>query len=122
MRISKRLLYGLFISVLLIAVCSPILFAGWAAIPGTIGKSTIISATDTAGEVIINRRHVTLVNDGPDEFYFLVNTDTDATTSNSYLSSGESITMDSNLNGLIFNIQYICDTGETASVRYWGWD
>ena len=117
----KKVPVGLLILCSLILISS-LAIAAYTGIPGRIGLSATISATDTATELVISRRHFKLKNDGTDEFYFVLNTDVDATTSNSFLNSGEGIVFDSDEYGEIYNIQYICDTGETASVRYWAWD
>lgn len=107
---------------LVLMLVTPIVFAAYTGNPGKLGKSEILSATQTAAEYTVARRHLILVNRGADEVYFVINSSAAATTSNSYLNSGESIVLDASENGEINNLRYICAAAETASVMVIAFD
>lgn len=79
-----------------------------------------ISATATSSETKLCAKHLALINDGPDEVYIRLNrTGESATTSDFYLAADEFFVLDSDQE--FKDIQAVCDTAETASVRYVNW-
>lgn len=104
----------------LLLFASTLAFAGYSRTPGRQGVSGQISATQVAAVTVVDRTHVYILNQGTDEVYLNVHTDTAPTTSSAYLDSGEGIQIDSDTG--IQNIRTICAAAETATVIYIAWD
>lgn len=81
-----------------------------------------LSSTATAANISLNHSNVYIENDGSDEVYINLNDTAVADTSDFYLSSGEFVTIRSSENRKIHKLGYVCDTAETATVRYLAWD
>jgi hypothetical protein len=77
-----------------------------------------ISCSDSNTETKLSGSHMILVNDGADEVYITLQNRV-ATTSDFELQSGEAIAIDSDAE--FEEINCICDTAETASVRLLQW-
>ena len=86
-----------------------------------------LSATDAKQIVDFKKcKHLFIINDGPNSAFLALAQDTPAGTEvdvNDFeLKAGEHMGLDSEISDYGF-IQgmFICDTGETASIRYLGW-
>jgi hypothetical protein len=86
-----------------------------------------ISASATKTMIDFKKcKHLFIINDGANSVYIVLAQDTPADTevsiSDFELKAGEHMGLDSEISDYGF-IQgmFICDTGETASVRYLGW-
>ena len=92
---------------------------------GKIGATLSCSATKSTVD-FKKCKHLFIINDGPNSSYIALAQDTpagaDVDTNDFELKAGEHMGLDSEISDYGF-IQgmFICDTGETASVRYLGW-
>lgn len=89
-------------------------------------KGRTLAITDTATEVKIDALHLLIVNDGADTVWVQIEQGTDYPeqvtaddTKFMSLDAGDFIVMDTNIPIKAFSL--ICDTGDTASVRYQAW-
>lgn len=91
----------------------------------SLGGVLSITSTPTAVKLEGNK-HLCLINDGSDEIYITIEQDLPlggvVSTSSFFLNAGEAQTWDSETNSKGFlQVNIVCDTGETASVRYSAW-
>lgn len=86
-----------------------------------------VSASDTKTTVDMRKcKHMFVINDGPNSVFIALSQDTpkaELVDVNDFeLKAGEHMGLDSEISdyGFIQSL-FICDTGETASIRYLGW-
>ncbi|MFI5405041.1 MAG: hypothetical protein ACHQ1D_00865 [Nitrososphaerales archaeon] len=86
-----------------------------------------ISITSAGNSVYTGRKkHLLFINDGADEVYIALEQEipagSTATTTDFMLENGEVLAIDTEVSNGFVKVNFICQAGETASIRYLAWD
>lgn len=107
---------------LLLSLISLCAFASDISMTATESAQGSISGNETAKELIVGGKHILLVNDGASEIFFRLNSTTAATNADFQLKLDEAVVLDAANGQEIYNVKYICNAGETTTVRYLAWE